>query len=60
LTNPKATQQPEGKKKQWKKGKGDKKPTDNASRDTIEKWKARYLLTLKNAPAFLKERCLIL
>ena len=29
-TNPKATQQPEGKKKQCKKGKGDKKPTDNA------------------------------
>jgi hypothetical protein len=29
-TNPKATQQPEGKKKQRNKGKGDKKPTDNA------------------------------
>jgi hypothetical protein len=27
MTNPKATQQPEGKKKQQKKGKGDKKPT---------------------------------
>jgi hypothetical protein len=36
-TNPKATQQPEGKKKQCKKGKGDKKPTDNAGGDTTEK-----------------------
>ena len=41
-TNPKATQQPEGKKKQRKKGNGDKKPTDNAGRDTIEKQKVRY------------------
>jgi hypothetical protein len=41
-TNPKAPQQPEGKKKQCKKGKGDKKPTDNAGEGTIEKWKARY------------------
>jgi hypothetical protein len=32
LKNPKATQQPEGKKKQRKKGKGDKKPTNNAGR----------------------------
>jgi hypothetical protein len=38
----KATQQPEGKKKQRKKSKGDKKPTDNAGRDTTEKQKARY------------------
>jgi hypothetical protein len=29
LTKPKATQQPNGKKKQQKKGKGDKKPTNN-------------------------------
>jgi hypothetical protein len=35
-TNPKATQQPEGKKKQRKKGKGDKKPTDNAGGDNTE------------------------
>jgi hypothetical protein len=36
-TNPKATQQPEGKKKQQKKGKGDKKPTNNAGKDTTKK-----------------------
>jgi hypothetical protein len=36
-TNPKATQQPEGKKKQCKKGKGEKKPMDNASEGTTEK-----------------------
>jgi hypothetical protein len=42
LTNPKATQQSEGKKKQRKKGKGDKKPTNNAGGDTTEKRKARY------------------
>jgi hypothetical protein len=41
-TNPKATQQPEEKKKQRKKGKGDKKPTNNAGEGTTEKWKARY------------------
>jgi hypothetical protein len=41
-TNPKATQQPEGKKKQCKKGKGDKKPTDNDSEGTTEKRKERY------------------
>ena len=41
-TNPKAPQQPEGKKKQQKKGKGDKKPTDNAGGDNMEKRKARY------------------
>jgi hypothetical protein len=42
MTNPKATQQPEGKKKQCKKGKGDKKPTDNAGEGTMEKRKERY------------------
>jgi hypothetical protein len=36
-TNPKATQHPEGKKKQRKKGKGEKKPTDNAGKGTMEK-----------------------
>jgi hypothetical protein len=41
-TNPKSTQQPEGKKKQCKKGKGDKKLTDNDGGDTTEKWKERY------------------
>jgi hypothetical protein len=41
-TNPKATQQPEGKKKQRKKGKGDKKPTDNVGEGITEKRKARY------------------
>jgi hypothetical protein len=41
-TNPKATQQPEGKKKQRNKGKGDKKPTDNVRGDNTEKQKARY------------------
>jgi hypothetical protein len=41
-TNPKATQQLEGKKKQRKKCKGDKKPTNNAGEGTMEKWKARY------------------
>jgi hypothetical protein len=42
ITNPKATQHPEGKKKQCKKGKGVKKPTDNAGEGTTEKWKVRY------------------
>jgi hypothetical protein len=42
LTNPKATQHPEGNKKQQKKGKGDKKPTDNAGGDNNEKQKVRY------------------
>jgi hypothetical protein len=42
LTNPKATQQPEGKKKQQNNGKGDKKPNDNAGGDNTEKRKARY------------------
>jgi hypothetical protein len=41
-TNPKATQQLEGKKKQRKKGKGEKKPTDNAGEGTMEKRKVRY------------------
>jgi hypothetical protein len=36
LTNPKATQQLEGNKKQRKKGKGDKKPTDNAGGDNTK------------------------
>jgi hypothetical protein len=42
MTNPKANQQPEGKKKQRKKSKGDKKPNDKAGEGTIEKRKARY------------------
>jgi hypothetical protein len=42
MTNPKATQQPEGKKKQRKKGKGDKKPTDNVGEGTTKKRKVRY------------------
>ena len=42
LTNLKATQQPNGKKKQCKKGKGDKKPTNNASGGNTEIQKARY------------------
>jgi hypothetical protein len=41
-TNPKVPQQHEGKKKQCKKGKGDKKPTDNASEGATEKRKVRY------------------
>jgi hypothetical protein len=46
LTNPKATQQSDGKKKQRKKGKGDKKPTNNAGRGNIEKQKVKYLCNL--------------
>jgi hypothetical protein len=42
LTNRKATQWPEGKKKQRKKGKGDKKPTNNFGGGNTEKWKVRY------------------
>jgi hypothetical protein len=42
MTNPKANQQLEGKKKQCKKSKGDKKPNDNAGKGTTEKRKARY------------------
>jgi hypothetical protein len=41
-TNPPAHQQPEGKKKQRKKSKGDKKPNDKAGEGTTEKKKARY------------------
>jgi hypothetical protein len=41
-TNPKAAHHPEGKKKQRKKGKGDKKPNDNAGGDNTEKRKVRY------------------
>jgi hypothetical protein len=41
-TNPKANQQPDGKKKQRKKSKGDKKPNDKAGEGTTEKRKARY------------------
>jgi ribosomal protein L44E len=41
-TNPKANQQLEGKKKQHKKSKGDKKPNDKAGEGTTEKRKARY------------------
>jgi hypothetical protein len=42
MTNPKPPQQPKGKKKQRNKGKGVKKPTDNAGKGTTKKWKARY------------------
>jgi hypothetical protein len=42
MTNPKANQQLEGKKKQRKKSKGDKKPNDNAGEGTTKKRKARY------------------
>jgi hypothetical protein len=42
LMNPKAIQQPDGKKKQRKKGKGDNKPTNNIGRGNTEKRKARY------------------
>jgi hypothetical protein len=45
-TNPKSTQHPEGRKKQRKKGKGDKKPTNNVGGGNIEKQKARYLCNL--------------
>jgi hypothetical protein len=41
-TNPKATQQPDEKKKQRKKGKGDKKPTNNAGEGHTEKKKSKY------------------
>jgi hypothetical protein len=40
--NSKATQQPDGKKKQQKKGKGDKKPTDNDGRGDTKKKKSKY------------------
>jgi hypothetical protein len=42
MTNPKANQQLEEKKKQRKKSKGDKKPNDNVGEGTMEKRKARY------------------
>jgi hypothetical protein len=45
-TNPKATQQPDGKKKQCKKGKGDKKPTNNVGGGNTEKRKSKYLCNL--------------
>jgi hypothetical protein len=45
-TNPKATQQPDGKKKQRKKGNGDTKPTNNAGGGSTEKRKSRYLCNL--------------
>jgi hypothetical protein len=42
-TNPKANQQPEGKKKQWnKKGKGEKKATNNVGGGKMEKRKSKY------------------
>jgi hypothetical protein len=41
-TNLKATQQPDGKKKQCKKGKGDKKFTNNVGGGNTEKWKVKY------------------
>jgi hypothetical protein len=41
-TNPNATQQPDGKKKQQKKGKGDNKPTNNASEGNTKKKKSKY------------------
>jgi hypothetical protein len=41
--NPKANQKPEGKKKQWKKkGKGDKKATNNVGGGKMEKKKSKY------------------
>jgi hypothetical protein len=42
MTNPKATQHPDGKKKQQKKGEGDKKPTDNAGRGDTKNKKSKY------------------
>jgi hypothetical protein len=41
-TNPKGNQQPEGKKKQRKKSKGDKKPNDKAGEGTTKKRKVSY------------------
>jgi hypothetical protein len=57
-TNPKATQHPEGKKKQRKNCKGEKKPTDNAGEGTTEKRKARYPCNLctKDHPTHLCPR----
>jgi hypothetical protein len=42
MTNPKATQQPDRKKKQRKKGKGDKTPTNNAGEGDTKKKKSKY------------------
>jgi hypothetical protein len=57
-TNPKANQQPEGKKKQRKKSKGDKKPNDKAGEGTTEKRKVRYPCNLcaKDHPTHLCPR----
>jgi hypothetical protein len=57
-TNPKANQQPDGKKKQRKKSKGDKKPNDKAGEGTTEKRKARYPCNLcaEDHPAHLCPR----
>jgi hypothetical protein len=57
--NPKANQQPDGKKKQRnKKGKGDKKPTNNAGGGNIEKRKSKYPCNLctKDHPTHLCPR----
>jgi hypothetical protein len=45
-SNPNATQQPDGKKKQYKKGKGDKKPINNSSGGNTKKQKVKYLCNL--------------
>jgi hypothetical protein len=42
MTNPKAAHHPGGKKKQRKKGKGDKKPIDNLGGDNTKKKKSKY------------------
>jgi hypothetical protein len=41
-TNPKATQQPDGKKKQRNKGKGDKKPTNNVGEGNTKNNNLKY------------------
>jgi ribosomal protein L44E len=45
-TNPKATQQPNKKKKNQKKGKGDKKPTNNARGGNTKKNNLKYMCNL--------------
>jgi hypothetical protein len=45
-TNPKSNQQANGKKKQRKKGKGDKKPTNNVGGGNIERNNSKYLCNL--------------
>jgi hypothetical protein len=58
-TNPKANQQPEGKKKQWnKKGKGDKKDNNNVGRGKTEKRNSKYPCNLctKDHPTHLFPR----